>query len=253
MAARILSATTRDRSEGDLVTKQKTVSRTKPPAESASEASGTAPQAHRHDRRRQRTRDALLQAAAELFEERGVNQATVAEIASRADVAHGSLYNHFSGVDEIISVLAQQSVQRMLDETGAIMSEVSDPRLLPCVGARLILRTFVRDVTIKWMLDRPYVFARTFQEVASPFMQRFESPGIERGLLDPAGGHAVWIRTLPWILIGELSLAIQDTPRKALVHEESFARICMRLLGIEDEHAEELLKQSLGLVRKHGY
>src|SRR5690348_7147225 len=94
---------------------------------------------HRNDRRRRRTREALLRAAAEVFQERGVDGATVADIAARADVAHGSLYNHFSGIDEMVGVLARESVQRILDQTQEIMSEVSDPQLLPCVGARVIL------------------------------------------------------------------------------------------------------------------
>ncbi len=223
----------------------------RPSRAARTDAAGEPPR--RNERRRLRTREALLKAAAEIFQERGVDHATVADIASRADVAHGSLYNHFSGVDEIIVVLAKQSMNRMLDETQAIMAEVSDPRLLPCVGARVILRTFFRDEMIKWMLDRPHVFADTFKEVASPFMMNFESPGIEQGVLDPAGGHAVWIRTLPWILIGELRLAIAEAPRQALAHEESFARVCMRLLGIADQDATNLLNVSSKLVKRHGY
>lgn len=47
------------------------------------------------DPRRQRTIDALLRAAQELFSERSVDSVTVEEIAERAGVAVGSIYNHF--------------------------------------------------------------------------------------------------------------------------------------------------------------
>lgn len=47
------------------------------------------------DPRRQRTIDALLHAAQELFSERSVDSVTVEEIAERAGVAVGSIYNHF--------------------------------------------------------------------------------------------------------------------------------------------------------------
>jgi AcrR family transcriptional regulator len=212
-----------------------------------------APPVDRNDRRRRRTREALLHAASEIFQERGVDGATVADIAGRADVAHGSLYNHFSGIDEIVGVLARESVQRILDRTQEIMSEVSDPQLLPCVGARVILRTFVQDAVVTWMVKRPFVFTSTFEAEARPFMLRVETPGVAGGVLKPAAGHEVWMRTLPWILLSELTRALSDAPGNASEHEESFARICMRLLGVEDSHADHLLELSLRLVTEHGY
>ncbi|PXY27475.1 TetR/AcrR family transcriptional regulator [Prauserella muralis] len=47
------------------------------------------------DPRKRRTIDALLHAAEETFAARGVDETTVDEIASRAGVAVGSIYNHF--------------------------------------------------------------------------------------------------------------------------------------------------------------
>ncbi|KAA9155261.1 TetR/AcrR family transcriptional regulator [Amycolatopsis acidicola] len=47
------------------------------------------------DPRKQRTIDALLHAAEEIFASRGVDEVTVEEIAGRAGVAVGSIYNHF--------------------------------------------------------------------------------------------------------------------------------------------------------------
>ncbi|WP_158889169.1 TetR/AcrR family transcriptional regulator [Amycolatopsis anabasis] len=47
------------------------------------------------DPRKRRTLDALLHAAEEIFRERPVDEVTVEEIAGRAGVAVGSIYNHF--------------------------------------------------------------------------------------------------------------------------------------------------------------
>src|SRR5918994_2091959 len=95
----------------------------------------------RRGRRRARTRDALLTSAAQLFAAQGVEGTTIAQIADRADVGYGSFYNHFDGLEAITEVLATDSVRRILAATEAIMSEVRDARLLPCVGARVILRS----------------------------------------------------------------------------------------------------------------
>jgi len=49
----------------------------------------------RVDPRKQRTMDALIQAGQEMFRDRSVDDVTVEEIADRAGVAVGSIYNHF--------------------------------------------------------------------------------------------------------------------------------------------------------------
>lgn len=202
----------------------------------------------RAGRRRARTRDALIASAAQLFAAQGVEATTIAQIADGADIGYGSFYNHFGGLEDVAEVLATESVQRILAATETIMAGVQDHRLLPCVGARVILRSFLRDAVVRWMLERPFLFIETFQRQAEPFMRRFETTGIEAGVLKPAGGHTTWIRTLPWILLSELNCAINDPGGDSLAHEQSFARICLRLLGVDDDVVDALLAESLSLV-----
>jgi AcrR family transcriptional regulator len=202
----------------------------------------------RQVRRRARTREALLASAAELFAAQGVEATAIAQIAEGADVGYGSFYNHFRGLEDIAEVLLARRVQDILAVTDAIMAEVNDPRLLPCVGARVILRSCLRDAVVRWMLERPYLLVETFQRQAAPFMERFETPGIESGALKPAAGHETWMRTLPWLLLSELHYAVVDSEGDPLAHEESFATICLRLLGVDDADVEGLLVESLSLI-----
>lgn len=202
----------------------------------------------RAERRRARTREALIASAARLFAAQGVQATTIAQIADGADIGYGSFYNHFRGLEDIAEVLAADSVRAILAATEAAMAGVQDHRLLPCVGARVILRSFLRDAVVRWMLERPFLFIETFQRQAQPFMQRFETPGIQAGVLKPAGGHTTWIRTLPWILLSELNCAINDPGGDPLAHEQTFATICLRLLGVDDDDVHALLTESLNLV-----
>jgi AcrR family transcriptional regulator len=202
----------------------------------------------RRDRRRALTREALLASAAQLFAEYGVEGTTVAQIADGADVGYGSFYNYFDGLEAVAEVLATDSVADILIATEAIMSKVRDPRLLPCVGARVILRSFLHDAVVRWMIQSPLLFTETFQQQAQPFMEQYETPGIASGALKPPVDHATWIRTLPWILLSELRCAVMDSADHRLKHEESFARICLRLLGVDDADADDLLVESLRLV-----
>jgi AcrR family transcriptional regulator len=91
--------------------------------------------------RRARTRQALLDAAAELFAERGVEGASVDAIAEKADRTSGALYDHFGSkdgllfallegwVDDVAAVtLAELSTTTTLEEMmGVLWRNVADP------------------------------------------------------------------------------------------------------------------------------
>jgi AcrR family transcriptional regulator len=65
----------------------------------------TAP--NRYQRRRQETAGRIVEAAAALFGERGVEATTVAEICERADVAHQTFFNHFPTKQELVREIAR--------------------------------------------------------------------------------------------------------------------------------------------------
>lgn len=62
------------------------------------------------DPRKRRTLDALLQAAEEIFRERPVEDATVEEIAERAGVAVGSIYNHFGSKGGLHAAVVERAL-----------------------------------------------------------------------------------------------------------------------------------------------
>ena len=59
--------------------------------------------------------DRLLQAAAEVFAEKGYERAGVAEIARRAGVTTGAIYNRFGGKAELLLEAVDHHVPRSLD------------------------------------------------------------------------------------------------------------------------------------------
>ncbi|NYI07913.1 TetR/AcrR family transcriptional regulator [Allostreptomyces psammosilenae] len=54
------------------------------------------------ERKKQRTRRALFEAAMRLFAEKGYEQTTVAEIAAAADVSTKTLFNYFPGKEDLV-------------------------------------------------------------------------------------------------------------------------------------------------------
>ncbi len=66
----------------------------------------------RHDRRRARTRAALLDAAEAAFTRDGFSGARIDRIAEEADVSVGSIYGHFGSKDGLWTALAERALQR---------------------------------------------------------------------------------------------------------------------------------------------
>lgn len=65
-----------------------------------------------------RTRDALLQAAADVFVERGFGGASVEAIAARAGFTRGAFYSNFASKEELFAELLQQRVYAVYRHMG---------------------------------------------------------------------------------------------------------------------------------------
>ena len=90
----------------------------------------------RMQRRRDRTRIAILRAAGRIFRERGFAETAMRDIAAGADLSVANLYHHFSGKDEILFFCQDRSLDLML-------AAVAEARRLPG-GPAMRLRHVLR-------------------------------------------------------------------------------------------------------------
>ncbi|MFJ8185753.1 ScbR family autoregulator-binding transcription factor [Streptomyces sp. NPDC096105] len=78
-----------------------------------------------------RTRRNILEAAAKVFEERGYQAATIAEILGTAGVTKGALYFHFSSKEQLaLGVLHEQDQRFVIPERSCKLQELADEVLL---------------------------------------------------------------------------------------------------------------------------
>ena len=68
-------------------------------------AAGGVPRASRLDRRKARTRQALIDAAVRLIAEGRGDRASITEITEEADIGFGSFYNHFDSKEQLFGRL----------------------------------------------------------------------------------------------------------------------------------------------------
>ena len=81
----------------------------------------------RRSRRRERTHQALKDAASALITEKGVAGLRLQEIADRADIALGSFYNYFETKEQLVEAVVADSVATLADFLAVPTSDDEDP------------------------------------------------------------------------------------------------------------------------------
>ena len=172
-----------------------------------------------------RTRDRVLSAALELFNERGSAAVTTNHVAARAGISPGNLYYWFSDKDEIVRELYAQFVAAYEQVWGAREGDGLDPSgpldLTPddvlarlADGAALSGRYTFLARDLLGLLHSDPVLAAQYRAVRQRRITEFRdlagtwrTKGLIRPLDDQTVDdlvHALWIIAEMWLAFGEL-------------------------------------------------
>ncbi|HVV53372.1 MAG TPA: TetR/AcrR family transcriptional regulator [Polyangia bacterium] len=80
----------------------------------------------------------MLSAAEEVFADAGLHAAHMGEIAERAGVAVGTLYNHFADREALLAGLAEARFKEMLAEMDGALKATAEQRFEPRVRALVV-------------------------------------------------------------------------------------------------------------------
>ncbi len=207
-------------------------------AEAAS-ATG-APKVSRLDRRKARTRQALIDAAVRLIAEGRGDRASIQEITEEADIGFGSFYNHFDSKEQLFQTASQEVLERwgqMIDRASA---GLTDPAERFAVGMRISGRLGWTHPDIAGFLtgagldalDIPTGLApRARRDIqAGQATGRFTVPGADIALSAVAGG-----------LLGLLRTGQHHPERVTETTVDQLAEAVLRLLGVPAPEAARLV------------
>ncbi len=132
--------------------------------------------AARGERRRARTRTAILEAAEEVFRARGYEAARIEEIAERADMSAGSIYQHFDGKRGLYLTLVDHALELFTQ----YMARGEDPAFTPL--QRVLAGG---DAYLRFHLDHPGAFQ--FLAFRAPGEDALADNGLEGRVRDRVG------------------------------------------------------------------
>jgi AcrR family transcriptional regulator len=85
------------------------------------------------------TREALVEAALQLFTKRGYAEVGTEEIVARAKVTRGALYHHFEDKRDLFRAVFERVEADLMERIGATMQDADDPYALMIGGMRAFL------------------------------------------------------------------------------------------------------------------
>ncbi|MGY6271550.1 TetR/AcrR family transcriptional regulator [Achromobacter denitrificans] len=172
----------------------------------------------RRERKRQQTLDLLAQTACRLFESFGYDAVTMEQIAVEADVAKGTLYNHFP-VKE--ALLAHRFHTELAASVAALLPAL---RELPAFGERL---TRVLHASARWSESR--------RAYLGPYL-RYRLSTLQPGGADGGRHPRSGLQGLFESLVAEAQAAGQaraDLPADLLAHQLQFLYLGAMLRWLE--------------------
>ncbi len=205
----------------------------------AEAATAGTPRPSRLDRRKARTRQALIDAAVQLIAEGRGDRASIQEITEAADIGFGSFYNHFDSKERLFATASGQVLERWGKMIDRACAGISDPAEVFAVSFRISGRLgwthpdiarFLTGAGLN-LLETPTGLApRALRDIqAGQAAGRFTVPDAGIALSAVAGG-----------LLGLLQLRQHQPGRIDEAAVDQLTAAILRLLGLPAPEAERL-------------
>ncbi|MEM8767088.1 MAG: TetR/AcrR family transcriptional regulator [Pseudomonadota bacterium] len=193
-------------------------------------------------RKRQEARVRLINAAARLFREQGVEAVTIGAITRAADVGHGSFYLHFKSKHEILLPIMMEDAAALDAKVQRALGAEADPAVILATSARYVGISMVRDPLWQWFLAEAGVPVETVRQAIGAFGTRDFKAGLARGRFQVGDLEA----TAVFLFGGYVSVllaGIKAEDPERLINQA--AAIMLRTLGLEREEAAEIAARPL--------
>ena len=201
----------------------------------------------RLDRRKARTRRALIDAARRILAERGTVDVSIQEITETADIGFGSFYNHFDSKAELFEV----AVGEVLEEYGAALDSacehLDDAAEIYAVGVRMTTRLastqpavaqVLVQVGLSYAWSERGLAARALRDIRRGIADgRFGIDDARLGLVSTAG-----------CVLAFITLSLERPGELGDVDADALTEMLLRMLGMTPRAAASVAHRPLPVV-----
>jgi AcrR family transcriptional regulator len=187
--------------------------------------------------RQERNREALVQAGYKVMSKKGIDAATMQEIAELADVGAGTVYSYFKSKDDLAVAVLERIMRNLALRIELVTDQFSDPAQVYAYGIRQVLEAATGDKRWKQLLYRSEVIANAIYNAMGPFATRDLEKATKANRLKVSDAR-ITFKLACYAIIG-VSLAITRRTLPQSAKDETIVRLlCMT--GIGEAEAIEL-------------
>ncbi|MFE2578710.1 TetR/AcrR family transcriptional regulator [Streptomyces sp. NPDC059378] len=199
---------------------------------------------NRLDRRKARTRAALVVAAQRFLAEQGRADVSIQEITEAADVGFGSFYNHFTSKDELFEAAVALTLEQHGTLLDSVVGRLKDPAEIFAASVRLtgrLQRTHPQIARILVRTGMPYL---TSGSGLAPLAMRDLQAAADNGRLDIDDARTA-VAMAGGALLGVLHLleTSLDLDAERVTDQLAFRLLCM--FGMTRAEAQEIATRPL--------
>ncbi len=180
--------------------------------------------------RQERNREALVVAGYKVMSRKGIDAATMQEIAEAANVGAGTVYSYFKSKDDLAVAVLERLMHDLALRIEAVTDTFKDPAQVYAFGVRTVIEAATTDLRWKQLLYRSEVMADAMFRRMGPFAIRDLENATKAGRFKVAEAPLTW-RMASHAIVG-VSLAVTQGQLPYEAQQETVVRLlCMTGIG----------------------
>lgn len=180
--------------------------------------------------RQERNREALVQAGYRVISKKGIDAATMQEIAELADVGAGTVYSYFKSKDDLAVAVMERVMHNLALRIEEVTNTFSDPAQVYAFGVRTVIEHTTSDIRWRQLLNRPEVIADAMYRCMGPFAIRDLENATKAGRFKVADGKLTW-KMATFAIVGVSLAFAKEELTTSVTHETVIRLLCMTGIG----------------------
>lgn len=194
----------------------------------------------RTQRRRTRNLDALISAGYEVISAKGIDAATMGEIAELADVGSGTVYNYFASKDDLVIAVMERVMRRLGERIEQVTNAFKDPGHVYAFGIRSVMRATIEDERWHQLCRRSEIGASAMFRVMGPFAIRDLEAAKKAGRYDFKDAALIWRMATHAIIA--FGLGVHEGEIKASLLDDAVIAL-LGMVGVSATDARKIVKR----------
>lgn len=138
----------------------------------------------RGHKKKARTRQALLDAAMDIYAQDGISSLTLNDLAAKANVSNGTIYNYFKTREEVLEAVSIELANIFGEYIKSISQHISSGSHRTVIGIRLFIRRALFELNWAKALLHVIHFDKGIRSTLANAVRNDLNDGLEEGIFD---------------------------------------------------------------------